>query len=113
MSKNTVVVCDKCGRETDTFAVVDDVTFCPACVPIEFIKARRVERKEVDNSKRLTSLNARLDKATLEVAKQQARVEKYEAFVLKVDDQRKRAEARAAKIQAEIDKIEAAESKTE
>jgi len=92
MSKQTVI-CVKCGRETDISATVDGKIYCPGCVPIDFIKARRATRKDSYNGSRVHSLEERRDKALQTVAyyedklvKANERVEKVVGYLEKANE---------------------------
>lgn len=76
MSNASKVTCVKCGRETEIFATVEEKTYCPACVPMDFIKERRANRKDSYNGQRVQSLEGRLEKAVKTVAFYGDRLEK-------------------------------------
>ena len=116
MSKS-FVTCVQCKKETEISATVDGKIYCPGCVPIDFIKARRATRKDSYNGQRVRSLEERRDKAMQTAAyyedklvKAHNRVTKVEEYLAKAND---RASDLAEKIADTKDALESAAAQQE
>jgi hypothetical protein len=77
---------------------------------MEFIKARRKDRSDAANGRRVESLKERYEKALQNLAVQEGRREKHEASLEKVKDDVKKAEDRVAKLRAKIYDLEQGEA---